>query len=220
MWPEFSPPSSHPRRLHLLEHVAVADLRARERDVLRAPSACSNPRLLISVPTTPPLATLAALVVGRDHVQQLVAVVERPSRSTMTRRSPSPSSAMPMSAWCSRTCCARYSGCVAPVPALMLRPSGSTPDGDHFGAEFVEHVGRDLVAGAVRAVDDDAPATQIEFARKRALAELDVAARRVVDAPRLARARRTTRTRAAPPSAPRSRARRRRPAWRRPPRRT
>ena len=43
-----------------------------------------------------------------------------------TRRSPSPSSAMPMSAPCSQhRVAASAAGCVAPQPALMLRPSGS-----------------------------------------------------------------------------------------------
>ena len=33
---------------------------------------------------------------------------------------------------------------------------GLVADGDHFGAQLVEHRRRDVIAGAVRAVDDDA----------------------------------------------------------------
>ena len=47
-----------------------------------------------------------------------------------------------------------------------------------------------MVAGAVRAVDDDAQPAQVQFRRKRTFAELDVPPRRVVDAARLAELRR------------------------------
>ena len=41
------------------------------------------------------------------------------------------------------------------TPSLMFRPSGWQPMRDDVGAELVEHVGRDVVGRAVRAVDHD-----------------------------------------------------------------
>ena len=76
----------------------------------------------------------------------------------------------------------------------MLRPSGSAPIAITSAPELVEYGWRDVVTGAVRAIDDDAPAVQVELRRKRALAKLDVAARGVVHAPRLAERRRRART--------------------------
>ncbi|CFN63375.1 Uncharacterised protein [Bordetella pertussis] len=51
----------------------------------------------------------------------------RPVPSTICRRSASPSSAMPRSAPRARTSSASDSGCSAPTPLLMLKPSGETP---------------------------------------------------------------------------------------------
>ena len=63
-------------------------------------------------------------------------------------------------------------------------------DGDDVRAELVEYRRRHVVGGAVRAVDDDAPALEIELGRERALAEFDVAAAGVLDPARLAELRR------------------------------
>src|SRR5258708_13586425 len=59
-------------------------------------------------------------------------------------------------------------------------------DGDDLGAELVEHVRRDVVCRAVRAVDDDLQSLEIELVGKRAFAEFDVAPAGIVDAERLA----------------------------------
>ncbi len=67
---------------------------------------------------------------------------------------------------------------------------GFRTDRDDIGTELVEHRRRDVVRRAVRAVDDDAPALEVELVRERALAELDVAAPGVLDAARLAELRR------------------------------
>ena len=53
-------------------------------------------------------------------------------------------------------------------------------DAHHFRAELVEHLRRDVVRGAVRAVHHQLQAVQIETGRKRALAEFDVTATRIV----------------------------------------
>ena len=63
---------------------------------------------------------------------------------------------------------------------------GLAADGDDLGAEFVEHVGRDLVGGAVRGIDDDLQAFQRQVVGEGALAELDVATLRIVEPARLA----------------------------------
>jgi hypothetical protein len=53
---------------------------------------------------------------------------------------------------------------------------------DHFGAQLMEDVRRDVVGGAVGAVDDDLQAAQVEFVREGALAKFDVAALGVAQA--------------------------------------
>ena len=74
MWPEFSPPRSQPLCLQLLQHVAVADRGALERDAL------PRQRLLeteVGHQRADDTAgeRLAAVIVHRDHIEQLVAVV-------------------------------------------------------------------------------------------------------------------------------------------------
>src|SRR5262249_53078828 len=66
---------------------------------------------------------------------------------------------------------------------------GTGADGCNFRAELVQDVRRDMVGSAVSAVDHDMQAPQIEVRRKSALAELDIAANRVIDTPRLAKLR-------------------------------
>jgi len=62
----------------------------------------------------------------------------------------------------------------------------SVAHGDHFGAEFVEDVGRNVIGGAVGAVDENAQALEVRAEIDRRLAELDVAAGRIVKAAGLA----------------------------------
>ena len=66
---------------------------------------------------------------------------------------------------------------VVDVHAVRLRA-----DRNHIGAEFVEHMARDVVGRAVRAVHHDLQSAQVQFGGKGALAEFDVAAGRIVDA--------------------------------------
>ncbi len=76
------------------------------------------------------------------------------------------------------------------IAGIDVETVGLDAHGDHVGAQLVEHRRRHVIAGAVRAVDDDPPAMQVEFGRKGALAELHVPAGGIVDAPRLAERRR------------------------------
>ena len=71
-------------------------------------------------------------------------------------------------------------GCAAAV--VDVGTGRRDAERDHVGAELVEDVRCSVISGAVGAVDDDAHAAQVERARKAALAELDVPARRVFDA--------------------------------------
>src|SRR6185503_7231412 len=112
--------------LHHFQHVAVAHGAALQRNaaaverLLEAEVAHQRADDAAGGGTAPP-------VVERDHVEQLVAVVDAPFGVDIIRRSPSPSSATPRSAPCSSTFACRCFGCVAPTPALMLMPSGSLP---------------------------------------------------------------------------------------------
>ena len=47
----------------------------------------------------------------------------------------------------------------------MLKPSGATPTGIDLGAELPQHRRRDLVGGAIGAIDDDLEAVEVEAAR-------------------------------------------------------
>ena len=67
--------------------------------------------------------------------------------------------------------------------AVDVEAVGLDADRDHLGAEFPQRLRRDLVGGAVGAIDDDAHAVERQVARQRALGELDVALLDAVDAP-------------------------------------
>ena len=71
--------------------------------------------------------------------------------------------------------------------AVDVGAVGLDADGRDVRAEFREHVGRHRVGGAVGAVDDDLQTAQVARSIHRALAELDVAPARVVDAERPAK---------------------------------
>ncbi len=105
-----------------------------------------------------------------------------PFSSTITTRSASPSSAMPMSAFASSTLATSAAVAVEPTSRLMLKPSGLVPMLDHLGAQFPERQRRDAVGGAVGGIDHDAQALERHVARQRALGEFDVAFGRAVDA--------------------------------------
>ncbi len=63
---------------------------------------------------------------------------------------------------------------------------GSTPNGQHFGPEFVEHLGRHLVGGTMGRVYHDLDTAQRQGMRNRALAKLNVAACCIVESAGLA----------------------------------
>ncbi len=67
------------------------------------------------------------------------------------------------------------------IAVVDIAAIGLVADRHHVGAQLVEHVRGDVVGGAMRAVDHQLQAVQVAVVREGALAELDVAARRVVD---------------------------------------
>ena len=71
----------------------------------------------------------------------------------------------------------------AEVDVAAVGPDVDLVDGR---AQLAEHLRRDVVSGAVGAIDDDLHAVQRQLLRKGVLQELDVAPDRVVDALRLA----------------------------------
>jgi hypothetical protein len=58
---------------------------------------------------------------------------------------------------------------------------GRDADRDHLRAELPQRGGRDLVGGAVRAIDDDLEAVEPQMLGKGGLGEVDVAAARILD---------------------------------------
>ena len=170
---------------HLFQHVPVADGRSFERNAVQ------GERLLESE-VAHQRADHAARhraappVVERDHIQELVAVVHAAfgvnhdqSVAVAVEREAKVGTVIHdgvlQMAWMRRP------DVVVDVEAIRL-----VADGDHLGAELMEHVRRDVVCCAVRAVDDDLQPLEIELVGKSALAEFDVAPARIVDAERLA----------------------------------
>ena len=66
---------------------------------------------------------------------------------------------------------------------IDVEPVRLDPDLDHLGAELPQRLGRDLVGGAIGAVDDDPHALERHVAAERPLGVFDVAGLHVVDAP-------------------------------------
>ena len=66
--------------------------------------------------------------------------------------------------------------------AVDVEAVGLDADREHLGAEFPQSFGRDLIGGAVGAIDDDAQAFEREIARQSALGEFDIAGVNAFDA--------------------------------------
>ena len=89
---------------------------------------------------------------------------------------------MPASARTPGTVSCSSPGEVEPQPSLMLRPFGEQPIGNDLRAEVGERARHDLVAGAVRAIDDELHAFERHALGQRFRAELLVVTARLVDA--------------------------------------
>ena len=143
----------------------------------------SRPRLDITVATTVGLASRwSSIQLSATTASSWSPSTRWPFSSTITTRSASPSSAMPMSARISRTLLHQRrrrgrADILVDVEAVRL-----DAEREHLRAELPQRLGRDAVGGAVGAVDHDAHAVQFHRARQRALGELDVAVLHAVDA--------------------------------------
>jgi hypothetical protein len=71
---------------------------------------------------------------------------------------------------------------------------GRAADGDHLGAQLMEHLGRDLVGRAMGGIHHDLQPLQRQVVCEGALAEFDVAAGRIVQPARLAQLAESTQT--------------------------
>jgi hypothetical protein len=139
--------------------------------------------LVISVPGHAGDALLRRAL-ARDHVEQLVAVVDRPAR---IRHDEAIAVAVQRDA---------QVGLVPQHRRLQLRGRGGAEQvvdveavrrhahRHHVRAQLVEHVRRHAVGRAVGAIHHQLQPAQVEMRRKRRLAELDVAPARIVHAPR------------------------------------
>ena len=164
MWPEVSPPRVPP--------VSFSSERTwRSPTWARRNSMPCSTRVLSPdahhVAHHRPLATGRGLMSRHGKYEEhLIAVHAAPSSSTITTRSPSPSSAKPNCARTPGTVNCSSSGAVGPGAALMLRPFGEQPIGTISAAKIGEHSRRHLVACAIGAIDDDLEA--LEASRRQA----------------------------------------------------
>src|SRR5579862_58026 len=169
----------------LLQYIAIADLRAQQ----------SNPGLrqrLLQAQVAHERANhtagehAAPLVIARDNVQELIAIVET---AFAVGHHQTVAVAVERDAEVGTVCAhlLREVNRVRRADAFVdVDAVGLVADGDDVRAKLVKHGRRDVIRGAVRAIDDDLATAQVELVRERALAELDVTARRVADAKRLA----------------------------------
>lgn len=147
------------------------------------------------MPTTPaspglrwpgPRSAASRQAVGGQHVEQFVAVVEAPRRidhlqpvGIAVQRDAVVGAVLGDGAH-------QRLGVRGADAVVDVQPVRRAADGDHVGAQLVEHLGRDLVGRAVGGVHHDLQAAQAEVVVEAALAELDVAAGRVVQPARAA----------------------------------
>ena len=127
MCPEFSPPRSQPALLHQLEHVAVADLRAREPDAETPERALEREvgHQRADHAGDPPVLARAR---GGDHVEELIAVVRRARgvghQQAVAVAVERDADVGAMLAHRSRQ---RRPDASRPTASLMLKPFGSSP---------------------------------------------------------------------------------------------
>src|SRR5471030_2088098 len=166
--------------LHHFEYIAVADLGAREADVARLESHFQ--RHIGHQGADRARHRAGGEAVHDHHVQELVAVVEAAGG---VAHDEAVGVAVERDAEVGAVGAHRHRyrfGRGGAVTGVDVETVGLVADGDDFGAQFMEHVRRDIVGGAVGAVDDDFQAAQVQLVRESALAKFDVAALGVVEA--------------------------------------
>ena len=135
-----------------------------------------------------------------------------PVSSATISRSASPSSAMPICAPDATTVSHIACGWVEPTMIVDVLAVGIDTDRDHLRTQFPQRGGRDLIGGAIGAIDDDLQPVQPQVIGKGRFGEMDIAAARILDPPRAADIGGRRQRAARRSSAPRSRAHRRRTA--------
>src|SRR5438034_973653 len=165
-----------------LEHVAIADAGARERD------AEPGHRLLEGVIRHQGAGDAGQRFFRRamlgDGVKQLVAVISAPriiddqdAVAVAVQSDPQIGGLIFHLAY-------QAVGRSGARSLVDIEAVGLDADRDDVGAELMENVRRDVVGRAMRAVDDDLHALQVELRREGGFAELDIAPAGIVDAAR------------------------------------
>ena len=182
MWPDCSPPTLKPPLCHLLQHIAVAHRRARQGQIQG-----------LEITVQPGIGHHRA-----DHAAALELVALRPAFGDQGQDLVAVDDA------------AMLVGHHHPVGVAVQRDAeigahfahlgahglgrgraaiqidvgavGRDAHGHDVGAQFPQHFGRDLVGGAIGAIDHDAQAVEPQIAREGALGEFDIARLAVVDA--------------------------------------
>ena len=121
----------------------------------------SRPRLDMTVATTaPPRSSPRRCRSSAISAISWSPSMIRPFSSTTIRRSASPSSAMPMSAPLATTVSCSSCGWVEPQSVVDVEAVGLDAERDDVGAQLPQGLGRDMVGGAVGAIDDDLEAVE------------------------------------------------------------
>ncbi|MCY1412218.1 hypothetical protein D9M71_276180 [compost metagenome] len=184
--------TQHPATFeHLGHHVAVADLGAHEGDVARRQGQLQAQIAHQGADHSGPFGqTIALLEIGGNDVKQLVAIdhgagmVDHQHPVAVAVEGDAHVGTLLEHRFLQRL---HVGGADPGVDVETVRLRG---DHRHLGAQLAEYAGRHLVGGAMGAVEHQLEAGEIGAGRHAALAELDVAAGRVVDPRRLAQLRR------------------------------
>ena len=168
---------------HRLEHVAVADRRA-----LQADAFLRQPPLKAEVGHDRRDDRPAAQAAPRRARSSATSAISwspsmiRPFSSTTISRSASPSSARPMSAPHATTVSRSSSRMGRAATVVDVEAVGFDAERDDVRAELPQRLGRDMVGGAIGAIDDDLQAVEAQPIGEGRLGEVDVAPAGVVDA--------------------------------------
>ena len=167
---------------HVIEHVTVADRRARDRNSQIAEIAFEAEIGHHGRDDAGPGETTVRIPALRDHRQQLVAVDDAPALVddehavgvTVERDADIGAHFLYL--------LAKSGGLGRAAFVIDIEAVGIDPDGDDLGVELLQRLRRHPVAGAMGAIHDDAQPPERKILRQGALGELDIAVLHPVDA--------------------------------------
>ncbi len=174
--------------IHHLQHVAVTDLGAGERDAEGLQRQLQT-HVGHQGANHAPLEAAVAQGIARDDIEDLVPVddvagaVHHHQAIAVTVEGDTEVGLALQHLGRQRL---RGGGADAIVDVETIR---AATDGDHLGSQLAEHGRSDVIGGAMTAIHHHLQPFQAQVAREGALAELDVAAGRIVDALCLAKLR-------------------------------